>query len=354
MLVEAVRLLITLAVTAIGFEVAPGLVSMGASTVAMETARVVGAVVGAGFGYVAGGAVGRTFRRGLSDAPSQIARQLSGAQLFTGAFGLMVGLVVGAVFSLPLILLVPPTIAWPTAGLIVFLLSAISARVFAVRSEDLMASLGLGIRRPLVSRRIGETDRSYLLDASAAIDGRVLELVRAGLVDGRLWLPSVVVDEVQQLADSGSKTTRRRGRRGLDVMAALQEQPGIDVAVLEETVPDVVDVDAKLLRLAEMASARLITTDHNLARAAELRGIPVLNPHVIHDAVRAVVEVGQRLALPISRTGSEPGQGVGYLDDGTMVVVEGGATHMGETLDVEVTSATRTSIGRMLFAKLAV
>ena len=105
--------------------------------------------------------------------------------------------------------------------------------------------------------------------------------------------------------------------------------------------------------MAERASARLITTDHNLARAAELRGIPVLNPNVIQDAVRSTVEVGTKIAVPISRSGSEPGQGVGYLDDGTMVVVEGAADHMGEDIDVEVTSVTRTSIGRMLFAKLA-
>ena len=353
MVVEAVRLLITLAVTAIGFELAPTVSSMGASSLELDRVRVLGAVIGAGVGYVAGGAFGRTVRRSLSDAPRQIARQLSGAQLFTGAFGLMVGLVMGAVVALPLILLVPQNIAWPIAGLVVFLLSAIGARVFAARSEDLMASLGLGVRRPIVSRRIGESDRTFLLDTSAVIDGRVLELVRAGLIEGRVWLPSVVIDEMQQLADSGNKNTRRRGRRGLDVMAALQEQPGIDFIVLEDSVPEVVDADAKLMKLAERASSRLITTDHNLARAAEIRGIPVLNPNVIQDAVRSAVEVGHRLAVPISRSGSEPGQGVGYLDDGTMVVVEGAITHMGESIDVEVTSITRTSIGRMLFARLA-
>ena len=352
MVVEAVRLLITLALTALGFELAPTIASMGSGSLSFEQVRVVGAVLGAGVGYVAGGGFGRTFRRGLSQAPGQIARQLTGAQLFTGAFGLMVGLVVGAVLALPIILLVPRTVAWPLAGLLVFLLSAISARVFAARSEDLMSSLGLGIRKPIVSRRIGDGEHSYLLDSSALIDGRVLALVRAGLLAGRMWLPAVVIDELQQLADSGDKSVRRRGRRGLDVTAALQDQAGIDLVVLEETVPEVDDVDAKLLKLAESAEARLITSDHNLGKAAEIRGIPVVNPNAIQEAVKSSVEVGQRLALPISRPGSEPGQGVGYLDDGTMVVVEGAAARLGENLDVEVTSVTRTSIGRMLFARL--
>jgi uncharacterized protein YacL len=348
--VEAVRLLITLALTALGFELAPALGSGGLDA---EETRVLGAVIGAGIGYVGGGAVGRSFRKGLSDAPSQIARQLSGAQLFTGAFGMMVGIAVGAMLSLPVILILPATVGWPIAGLVVFLFAAIAARVFAARSEDLMASLGLGSRRPMVSRRIEHTERSFMLDASAVIDGRVLELVRARLIEGRVWLPSLVIDELQNLADSGDVSVRRRGRRGLDVMAALHEEPTIDLIVVEDTVPDVADVDAKLLRLAEQDSARLITSDHNLSRAAEIRGVPVLNPNVISDAVRAPVEVGTRLAIPISRSGREPGQGIGYLDDGTMVVVEGGSDFMGEELEIEVTNVTRTSIGRMLFAKLA-
>ncbi len=353
MVVEAVRLFITLALTAIGFELAPGLVEIGAASLPPDNARVLGAVIGAGVGYVAGGVVGRLFRQELFEAPRQIARGLSGAQLFTGAFGLMVGLVVGAVLAVPLILLVPPTIAWPIAGLIVFLLSMISASVFAARSDDLMASMGLGNRRPLVSRRIESGERAYVLDSSAAIDGRILELVRVGLIEGRVWVPAVVIDELQQLADSGNQSTRRRGRRGLDVLSALQEEPAVEVAVMEETVPEVQQVDAKLMRLAEMAAAKLVTTDHNLGRAAEIRGLSVVNPNTVHDAVRTTVEVGQRLTIPISRTGSEPGQGVGYLEDGTMVVVEDAAPHMGEDIEVVVTSATRTSIGRMLFARLA-
>ena len=234
-----------------------------------------------------------------------------------------------------------------------FMIAATAARLFAARSDDLMGAIGLQPRSPLVSRALEDGDRAFLIDSSAAIDGRILDLVRSGLVEGRVWLPTVVLDEMQGLADAADKGTRRRGRRGLDVVGALQDELTVEVAVVEETMPQLEHVDAKLLALSERANARLITTDRNLARAAELRGIRVLNPNVVAEAVKSTVEVGTRLKLPISRKGSEPGQGVAYLDDGTMVVVEGAADRLGEELAIEITSTTRTSIGRMLFGRLA-
>jgi len=351
--VEAIRLLITLIFTAIGFRLAPDLVD-NATTDQLESASVVGAVIGAGLGYVLGGVVGRRLRAGIASVPRTLASDISGAELFTGGFGVILGIVVGAVISTPAVLLLPPVVGLPLAGLIVFVLSAVAARLFAARADDLIGAVGLTSRSPLVSRSLDSSQRSYLLDSSAAIDGRILDLTRSGLVEGRLWVPSVVLDELQGLADAGNQSTRRRGRRGLDVVSALQEEPMVDVSVLEETVPELADVDAKLLALCERSESRLITTDHNLAKAAELRGTLILNPNVVAEAVKNTVEVGQRMRVPVSRKGSEPGQGVGYLDDGTMVVIEGGAARMGEELEIEITSTTRTSIGRMLFARLAV
>lgn len=353
MVVEAIRLLITLIFTALGFRLAPGLLS-DASPASTESARVLGAVVGAGVGYVAGGTVGRRFRAGIDSAPRVLAPDLSGAELFTGAFGVLVGIVVGTVAALPAVLLLPSVLGLPLGALIVFSLATIAARLFASRADDLIGAIGLRNRSPLVSRSLDGDERSYLVDSSAAIDGRLLEMVRSGLLEGRLWVPSVVLDELQGLADAGNQTTRRRGRRGLDVIAALQDEHLVEVVVLEETVPELADVDAKLIALAERSNSRLVTTDHNLARAAELRGMLILNPNVVAEAVKSTVEVGQRLRVPISRKGSEPGQGVGYLEDGTMVVIEGGAERLGEEMEIEITSTTRTSIGRMLFARLAV
>ena len=352
MIVEAIRLLIILAFTVLGLQLAPEIMD-AADEGAVENARLIGAIVGAGVGYVAGGIIGRWIRSGIAAAPQRVANELSGAELFMGGFGLLVGVVVGSVLAIPILLLISKPLSFPVAGLLIFVVSSTSARLFAARSDDLMAAIGLRSRGPLVSRAIDDGERSYLIDSSAAIDGRILELVRSGLVEGRIWVPTVVLDELQGLADAGNRTTRRRGRRGLDVIAALQDELTVEMAVVEETFPQLEHVDAKLLALAERSSARLVTTDHNLARAAELRGINVLNPNVVAEAVKATVEVGSHLVLAISRRGSEPGQGVAYLDDGTMVVVEGAADRLGEELGIEITSTTRTSIGRMLFGRVA-
>ena len=352
MIVESTRLLITLAFTVIGLQVAPELVDT-AGQGAAEQARLIGAAVGAGVGYVLGGISGRLIRSGISSAPERLASEVSGAQLFAGGFGLLVGVVVGSVVALPVLMLVSAPLSYPLAGLVTFVIASFSTRVFADRSEDLIAAVGLNTRSPFATAENGGESRTYLIDSSAAIDGRILELVRSGLVEGRIWLPTIVLDELQGLADAGNRTTRRRGRRGLDVIGALQDEPSVDVVVVEETVPQIDDVDAKLVALAGRADARLITTDHNLARAAELRGTNVLNPNVVAEAVKSTVEVGARLHLPVSKKGSEPGQGVAYLDDGTMVVIEGAAERIGEEIAIEVTSTTRTSIGRMLFGRIA-
>lgn len=352
MIVEAIRLLIILAFTVIGLQLAPELLDVSDEG-AVENARLIGAIVGAGVGYVSGGIVGRLIRSGIHSAPYRVAAEVSGAELFTGGFGMIVGVVVGSILAIPILVFIPGPLSFPVAGLVIFVFAATSARLFAARSDDLMGALGLRTRGPLVSRALEDGDRSYLIDSSAAIDGRILDLVRSGLVEGRIWLPTIVLDEMQGLADASNRTTRRRGRRGLDVVGALQDELSVEVAVVEETLPQLEHVDAKLLALSERANARLITTDHNLARAAELRGIKVLNPNVVAEAVKSSVEVGTRMQLPISRKGSEPGQGVAYLDDGTMVVVEGAADRLGEELDIEITSTTRTSIGRMLFGRVA-
>ncbi len=161
-----------------------------------------------------------------------------------------------------------------------------------------------------------------------------------------------MIDELQGLADARDRNRRRRARRGLDVLDALRDVAGVEFSVLEDTMPLQTEVDAKLLALAERLGATLVTTDHNLAKAAELRGLRVLNPHALGESLRPAVVNGDRFELTLEREGSEPGQGVGYLEDGTMVVVEGGAKLLGETVRVEVANTLRTSVGRLMFARL--
>ena len=339
-------MLITLAVTALGFQLGSSLDATNA-----EAAPVVGAVLGAGIGYVLGGVLGRGFRKGLDIVPERVAERSSGPELFAGAFGMVVGLIVGVILGVPIVFFMPAAVGWPLASLVVLVTASLGTRLFSSRTDDLLAVTGLRRRGTLVSRSLDHPERAFLLDSSAAIDGRVLEMARAGLLPGRVWVPEFVLDEMQGLADAVDKTRRRRGRRGLEVIEAMRGSEGSQVFILEETVPEFEDVDAKLLALAMRAEATLITTDHNLAKAAGARGISVVNPHSLAESLKPGVATGDRLRVDITKAGSEPGQGVAYLDDGTMIVVQDGADLIGTTIEVEIVSVTRTSIGRMLFAR---
>lgn len=350
MLIEAVRLVVTLAATAVGFSIGRGAPGWTEAAADPDTAAVVGALIGAGVGYVLGGLTGRLVRRGIDRVPAAVDR-ISGAQLFAGAFGFVAGLLVGAVAAVPAIVLLPEVVGWSVGALLVIVLAAVGARAFIARSEDLLAAAGLASRRRPSSE--AEADRRFVVDSSAAIDGRILDLARAGLMRGEITIPGFVVDELQGIADSGQINRRRRGRRGLDVLEAITEAPGVRVAVDERTFPGHPEVDAKLLAIASDLAATLVTTDHNLAQAAGLRGIEVLDPQAIGEALRSGPLAGDVVSLAIEKAGSEPGQGVGYLEDGTMVVVENAASAVGHTIDIEIAGALRTSIGRLLFAKRA-
>ena len=240
-------------------------------------------------------------------------------------------------------------VGWPTAALLVVTAAAFGGRVFAARAHDLLAAAGL---RSRTATRQAPSGGGYLIDTAAAIDGRVLELARAGVLSGEVWVPEFVLDELQGIADSGSADRRRRGRRGLEVLEALRDVPAVELHTAEADLPGYEGVDAKLLALCQRSGSTLVSTDSNLARAAGLRGLTVLNPQALSEVLRAQHLAGDRFSLKIEREGTEPGQGVGYLDDGTMVVVEGGAGAVGQTVEVEVASTLRTALGRMVFAKL--
>jgi uncharacterized protein YacL len=344
MMVEATRLLVTLIATAVGFMVGSRI---------DDNSAVVGATIGAGIGYVFGGAFGRLVTRALDVAPSAIVPRVSGPQLFAGAFGIGLGVIVGLAAGFPAIALMPPEVGWPLAFLLVLLVASFAGKVFSARADELLASVGLAQRKPLATHRLGSDAGSFLVDSSAAIDGRLLDLARAGLARGRYWVPAFVVDELQAIADSGDPNRRRRGRRGLEVLESLRDVAGVELAILEEDVPEFPEVDAKLLAIAERSRATLVTTDHNLGAAAGVRGIAVLNPHGIAESLRPQAGAGDLIEVTVERLGSEPGQGVGYLDDGTMVVIEHAAHSVGTTVEVQVSNAVRTQMGRMLFGRLA-
>lgn len=192
--------------------------------------------------------------------------------------------------------------------------------------------------------------RPMLVDTSVLVDGRVVDIVNTRIIQGTLIVPQFVLTELQTLADSSDRLRRARGRRGLDILSTLQNDEHAEV-VIEEHEVEAQGVDHKLIELAQRLRARLMTNDYNLNKLASVRGIEVINLNDLAKALRPVVLPGEQLDLELIKPGESPGQGVGYLDDGTMVVVEGGADHLKHTVRLTVTSTLQTSAGRMLFGR---
>ena len=193
---------------------------------------------------------------------------------------------------------------------------------------------------------------SKILDTSVIIDGRILDVLKTGFLEGKIVVPSFVLAELRHIADSGDTLRRARGRRGLDVLNRMQKELKTPVAVVEKDYSDVDEVDVKLLRLCREEGAVVVTNDYNLNKVAGVTGIRVLNINDLANAVKPMLMAGEELRVQIVREGKEPGQGVAYLDDGTMIVVENGRRHVGEQVPVVVTTVLQTSAGRMIFAKL--
>ena len=191
-----------------------------------------------------------------------------------------------------------------------------------------------------------------ILDTSVIIDGRVLDICKAGFLEGEIVIPAFVLVELRHIADSADALRRARGRRGLDVLGKLQEEMNLPVRIEERDYEDVPEVDVKLLRLARDLRGAVLTNDYNLNKVAGVTGVPVLNINELAGALRPVVLPGEEMTVHIVREGREAGQGVGYLDDGTMVVIENGRRRVGETVEAEVTTVLQTSAGRMIFSRV--
>lgn len=190
-----------------------------------------------------------------------------------------------------------------------------------------------------------------LLDTSVIIDGRIADICETGFIEGTLLIPVFVLEELQHIADSADSLKRVRGRRGLDILQKIRTESRMQVEVSDVDFEDIPEVDSKLVALAQKVGGKIITNDFNLNKVAKLRGVEVLNINELSNAVKPVVIPGETMRVSIVKSGKEPGQGVAYLDDGTMIVIENGHRNIGQTIDVEVTSALQTAAGRMIFAK---
>ncbi len=208
-------------------------------------------------------------------------------------------------------------------------------------------------RIPWFSKRTNaSSDGHKVLDTSVIIDGRIADICDTGFMEGTFIIPQFILQELQHIADSSDPLKRGRGRRGLDVLNRIQKQANLEVKIVDQDFPKIQEVDAKLIALAKDINAKIVTNDFNLNKVAELQGIPVLNINQLFNALKPVVLPGEVMNVKILKEGKEPGQGVAYLDDGTMVVVDNARRHMGKNVDVTVTSVLQTTAGRMIFTIL--
>lgn len=190
-----------------------------------------------------------------------------------------------------------------------------------------------------------------LLDTSVIIDGRIADICSTGFLDGKLLIPVFVLEELQHIADSADALKRVRGRRGLDILQKIRTESGLQVEIINKDFDDIAEVDSKLIRLGQQLGGKIITNDYNLNKVSELQGVPVLNINDLSNAVKPVVIPGENMHVTVVKEGKEQGQGVAYLDDGTMIVIENGRYYLNKSIEIEVTSALQTSAGRMIFAK---
>jgi uncharacterized protein YacL len=204
----------------------------------------------------------------------------------------------------------------------------------------------------LFSKNAPQSGNAKILDTSVIIDGRIADITETGFIEGSLIIPQFVLNELQHIADSSDSIKRTRGKRGLEVLHHIQKQANVDVQIVDKDYPAVKEVDSKLIELAKEVHGKIITNDANLNKVAELQGIVVLNINELANSIKPVVLPGEEINVKILKEGKEMGQGVAYLDDGTMIVVDNGRRQMGKTIDVIVTSVLQTPAGRMIFARL--
>jgi uncharacterized protein YacL len=296
--------------------------------------------------YVTTRPIGRIRQRLISMPPERL-----GAIIL----GIFMGLVAGALFSFPLSFLPAPfQQIMPVAAAIVF--CYLSVVILAWRQNDVrsfFSSLRPVVTASTVQRDGAPEDKDYiLLDTSVIIDGRITDISKTGFIRSTLMVPNFVLVELQHIADSADTLRRNRGRRGLEVLGILQQELPIPIKFTDMDVTEVRDVDSKLVALARELRCPIMTNDYNLNRVAELQGVSVLNINDLANAVKAAYLPGEELTVRIIQEGKEYGQGVGYLEDGTMIVVEEGERHIDETVTATVTKVLQTTAGRMIFARM--
>lgn len=341
------RLLGTILYGFIGWEI--GVTIVGTSDFNTDTWRIIVpcTLVGAAFGFL--------LAPWLVIAPARAARnalrQVPINDLVAATIGLAVGLIIAALLTFPVSRL-PPPFGNIVPLILVFFFGYLGAAIFVLRQHD-FTSLLQRTRKPAEPTPPAPAEpqkQTLLLDTSVIIDGRIADVAKTGFLLGTLAVPRFVLNELQYIADSADSLRRNRGRRGLEILDRLQNTPGVDIIFVDQDPADATQVDDKLVSLARQTGALVVTNDYNLNRVARLQGVQILNINELANAVKSVFLPGEEIPLKIIQEGKESGQGVGYLEDGTMVVVENGRRYINQEVLVQVTKVLQTNAGRLIFA----
>ncbi|MCL5987013.1 MAG: PIN domain nuclease [Actinobacteria bacterium] len=308
---------------------------------------IISVIVFATIGFFMGNYLGRRTQRTLARIEENIGR-LPGSDVLAIVAGFVFSLIVALLLSIPFFFI--PVVGKFISIFIIVVAAYIGVRL-SIRNKERLRHL-LRIRERGVKGSSQERVLTLkILDSSVLIDGRIADICSTGFVEGELVIPNFVLSELQEIADSSDSLKRNKGRAGLDVAKRLQGETNVKVTILNEDFSQIPSVDAKLITLAKKMNASIITNDYNLNKVADLQGVKVLNINDLSNAIKPIVLPGEKMMVNVIKEGKEADQGVAYLDDGTMVVVEEGKKFVGTQVEVSVTGVLQTPAGRMIFAK---
>ena len=279
-------------------------------------------------------------------------QKLTVTEFLFGTLGLLVGLVFATLIGIPISRI--HFVIGPILFILIDLIGAlVGIKIFIKRKEDILNLLTSIKKNGIRDKKNKHNEKicPKILDTSVIIDGRIFDICQTGFVEGPLVIPGFVLNELRHISDSADGLKRNRGRRGLDILNKIQKELSIETQIYEEDFPEIAEVDAKLLKLAQVLNGKVVTNDFNLNKVAEFQGVPVLNINELANAIKPVLLPGEEMKVVVMKDGKEASQGIAYLDDGTMIVVEGGRKFISEEIMVVVTSVLQTAAGRMIFAK---
>ena len=279
-------------------------------------------------------------------------QKLTVTEFLFGTLGLLVGLVFATLIGVPISRI--HFVIGPILFILIDLIGdLVGIKIFIKRKDDILNLLTSIKKNGIRDKKNKHNEKicPKILDTSVIIDGRIFDICQTGFVEGPLVIPGFVLNELRHISDSADGLKRNRGRRGLDILNKIQKELSIETQIYEEDFPEIAEVDAKLLKLAQVLNGKVVTNDFNLNKVAEFQGVPVLNINELANAIKPVLLPGEEMKVVVMKDGKEASQGIAYLDDGTMIVVEGGRKFISEEIMVVVTSVLQTAAGRMIFAK---